>query len=338
MVTLGYHLSSEEHGPQDLVRYAAHAEEVGFEFALISDHFHPWTRRQGHSPFVWGVLGAIAHATRRLRVGTGVTAPIIRMHPAIVAHAAATAALLMPGRFFLGVGAGEHLNEHVLGHPWPPPSTRVDMLEEALGVIRLLWQGGSHDHQGAHYRVEDARIFDLPDPPPPIVVAAAGKRTTRIAAELGDGLLSVAPDAEVVRRFREKAGTDKPAYAKITACWAPEEAEARRIAHDVWPVGGLPGRLMSELRVPQDFEAATSVLDEGQVAAGLVLGPDPDTHVGAIEGFVRAGFDHVAVHQVGPDQEGFFDFYRREVVPRVTHHQAVPPPRREESDADHHRT
>ncbi len=338
MVALGYHLSSEEHGPQDLVRYAAHAEEVGFEFALISDHFHPWTRRQGHSPFVWGVLGAIAHATERLRVGTGVTAPIIRMHPAIVAHAAATAALLMPGRFFLGVGAGEHLNEHILGDPWPPPSTRVDMLEEALGVIRLLWQGGSHDHEGAHYRVEDARIFDLPDPPPPIVVAAAGKRTTRIAAELGDGLLSVAPDAEVVRRFRDQAGTDKPAYAKITACWAPEEAEARRIAHEVWPVGGLPGRLMAELRVPEDFEAATSVLDEGQVASGLVLGPDPDTHVGAIEGFVGAGFDHVAVHQVGPDQEGFFDFYRREVIPRVTHHQAVPPPRREESDADHHRT
>lgn len=318
MVALGYHLSSEEHGPQDLVRYAARAEEVGFEFALLSDHFHPWTRRQGHSPFVWGVLGAIAQATRRLRVGTGVTAPIIRIHPAIVAHAAATASLLMPGRFFLGVGAGEHLNEHVLGDAWPPPRTRVDMLEEALVVIRLLWQGGNKHHAGAHYTVEDAQIFDLPDPPPPIVVAAAGKRTTRIAAELGDGLLSVVPNAELVRSFRAQAGGEKPAYAKITACWAPEEAEARRIARELWPVAGLPGRLMAELRLPEDFEAATSVLDEDQIARGLLISPDPDTHVSAIEEFVGAGFDHIAVHQIGPDQEGFFDFYQREIIPRFT--------------------
>ncbi|MDP8971249.1 MAG: TIGR03557 family F420-dependent LLM class oxidoreductase [Actinomycetota bacterium] len=339
MVALGYHLSSEEHGPQDLVRYAVRAEEVGFGFALISDHFHPWTPRQGHSPFVWAVLGAIAQATRRLRVGTGVTAPTIRLHPAIVAHAAATASLLMPGRFFLGLGAGERLNEHVLGDPWPPPRVRVDMLEEALQVIRALWEGGSKNHRGRHYTVEDARIFDLPDPPPPIVVAAAGKRTTRIAADLGDGLLSVVPDAELVRRFRDHAGADRPAYAKMTACWAPDEAEARRIAHEAWPVGGLPGRLMPELRVPEDFEAATSVLDEGQVAAGLVVGPDAGAHVRAVEQFVEAGFDHVAVHQVGPHQEGFFDFYGREVIPRLTQYQAGDPPTEgKESHADDHRT
>lgn len=317
MVALGYHLSSEEHGPEDLVRFAARAEAAGFEFALISDHFHPWTRRQGHSPFVWSVLGAIAQATERLEVGTAVTAPIIRMHPAIVAHAAATASLLMPGRFFLGVGAGEHLNEHVLGDPWPTPSTRVDMLEEALQVIRLLWQGGAHDHRGSHYAVEDAQIFDLADPPPPIVVAAGGKRTTRIAAELGDGLMSVAPDAEVVRRFRDQAGEDRPTYAKITACWAPDERQARGIAHELWPVAGLPGRLMPELRTPKDFEAAASVLDEDQVVDGMVIAPDPETHVAAIDEFVRAGFDHVAVHQVGPDQEGFFEFYQDQVIPRL---------------------
>lgn len=337
MVALGYHLSSEEDAPQDLVGHAARAEEAGFEFALISDHFHPWTRRQGHSPFVWGVLGAIAHTTRRLRVGTGVTAPIIRMHPAIVAHAAATAALLMPGRFFLGVGAGEHLNEHILGDRWPPPSTRVEMLEEAIGVIRLLWGGGSRDHRGAHYTVEDARIFDLPDPPPPILVAAAGKRTTRIAAELGDGLLSVAADAELVRRFREQAGSEQPAYAKITACWAPDEAEARRVAQEMWPVAGLPGRLMAELRATEDFEAATSVLDEDQIARALVVDPDPQTHVAAVETFARAGFDHVAVHQVGPDQEGFFEFYEREVIPRLAQGRTGEPPSREESHADDHR-
>ena len=319
------------------MKYAARAEEAGFHFALISDHFHPWTRRQGHSPFVWGVLGAIAHATRRLRVGTGVAALIIRLHPAVVAQAAATASLLRPGRFFLGVGAGEHLNEHILGDPWPPPSTRVEMLEEALGVIRLLWQGGSHDHRGPHSTVEDARIFDLPDPLPPSSWRRPAGRTTRIAAELGDGVLSVGPDAELVRRF----ATGRSAAAHLrqdrsllgTRRGRGPSHRPRDVAR-----GRPPGPLMAELRVPEDFEAATSVLDEDQVARALVLGPEPDTHVRAVEDFVRAGFDHVAVRQVGPPG-GLLRLLPARGHPRFGEPRGSgSTPIREENHADEHRT
>jgi coenzyme F420-dependent glucose-6-phosphate dehydrogenase len=177
MVHLGYKLSSEEFGPTDLVRFAARAGGAGFDFALISDHFHPWTDRQGESPFVWSVLGAIAHGTRRLRVGTAVTCPTIRVHPAIIAQAAATMAALMKGRFFLGVGSGENLNEHVVGRGWPSPVVRLAMLEEAVRVIRLLWDGGTQSFHGRFYTVEDARLYTLPDEPPALMIAANGAET-----------------------------------------------------------------------------------------------------------------------------------------------------------------
>ncbi len=170
MAEFGYALSSEEHLPNDLVRYAQRAEAAGFTFAGISDHFHPWVDKQGQSPFVWSVLGGIAHATERFRIGTGVTCPMIRIHPAIIAHAAATVACLMPGRFFLGVGTGENLNEHVTGAKWPAPDERLEMLEEAVTVMRLLWEGGYQTHRGKHYTVEHARIFDLPDDPIEVAV------------------------------------------------------------------------------------------------------------------------------------------------------------------------
>src|ERR687883_157173 len=192
MVELGYALSSEEHTPNDLVRYARRAEEVGFAFALISDHYHPWLDQQGQSPFVWSVVGAIAHATQRLRLGTGVTCPTMRIHPAIVAQAAATAAAMMPGRFFLGVGTGENLNEHILGDRWPEADVRREMLEEAVEVIRLLWQGGQRSHHGRHYTVENARVYTLPETPPPIIVAASGPKAAELAGRIGDGFWGVA--------------------------------------------------------------------------------------------------------------------------------------------------
>src|SRR5919197_3799469 len=187
MPALGYALSSEEHPPNELVRYAGAAEEAGFGFALISDHFHPWIDKQGNSPFVWSVIGAIAHATQRLELGTGVTCPLMRIHPAIVAQAAATAAAMMPGRFFLGVGTGENLNEHILGHHWPPADERREMLEEAVEGIRLLWQGGQQNFRGAHYTVENARLYTLPNQPPPIMVAGAGPESAELAGRIGDG-------------------------------------------------------------------------------------------------------------------------------------------------------
>src|SRR5918992_1400453 len=196
MVDVGYALSSEEHSPNDLVRYARRAEEAGFTFALISDHYHPWIDRQGHSSFVWNVIGGIAQATERLRLGTRVTCPTIRIHPAIVAQAAATAAALMPGRFFLGVGSGENLNEHVVGERWPPLAVRLEMLEEAIEAIRELWTGKLVSHRGKHYTIENARLYTLPDEPPPLVVAAAGPNAAELAGRMGDGLVGVSPQAE----------------------------------------------------------------------------------------------------------------------------------------------
>jgi coenzyme F420-dependent glucose-6-phosphate dehydrogenase len=317
MTEIGYTLSSEEQGPRDLVGLAARAEEVGFSFAMISDHFHPWIDRQGHSPFVWGVLGGIAERTERLRVGTGVTCPLIRIHPAIVAHAAATAAVLLDGRFLLGLGTGENLNEHVLGDRWPAADQRLDMLEEAVEVIRLLWEGGSQTRRGPHYRVENARLYDLPAEPPPILIAAKGERAGTLAGRIGDGLVGVAPDRDLIRTFEEAGGEGKPRYGQLHVCWAESEATARKIATEWWPNTSIPGELGVELPLPRHFEQAAEVIREEDVAGSVVCGPDPEAHLDAIRSYVDAGYDHVYLHQIGPDQEGFFRFYEREVLPKV---------------------
>jgi len=290
---LGYHLSSEEHDARTLVRLAGRAEEVGFGFATIADHFHPWTDAQGQSPFVWGVLGGIAATTSMLRVGTAVTCPLIRTHPAIVAQAAATAAAMFGDRFFLGLGTGENLNEHVTGQRWPPIAVRQEMLEEAASVIRQLW----------------------PDEPPPIYVAAAGPASARLAGRIGDGLIGIAPQAGMVRRFREAGGNGKPCIGQLKVCWAASEAEARRVAHAVWPIAAIPGQIGQELALPSYFEQAAQPLREEDVARVVVCGPDLQAHADAIRAFGEAGFDHVTIHQVGPDQEGFFRFFERELLP-----------------------
>jgi coenzyme F420-dependent glucose-6-phosphate dehydrogenase len=314
---LGYWLSSEEHGPGDLVGNAARAEEAGFAFAIISDHFHPWIGTQGQSPFVWSVLGGISQVTQRLRLGTGVTCPLIRLHPAIVAQAAATAATMLPGRFFLGVGTGENLNEHILGDRWPPADQRLEMLEEAIEVLRLLWRPGSHSHRGRYYQVEDAQVYTLPEQPIPLMVAASGARAAELAGQVADGLISVLPNAELPRRFDASGGQGKPRYGQVRVCWAADEGQARRTVHKIWPTGGLPGVLSTELREPALFEAASSAVTEAQAVESVACGPDPDQHLRAIQRFVEAGFDHVAVHQVGPDQAGFFEFYAREILPKL---------------------
>ncbi len=317
MVEVGYALSSEEHAATDLVRYARRAEEMGFTFALISDHFHPWVDRQGHSPFVWSVLGGIAQVTERLVVGTGVTCPTIRIHPAIIAHAAATVATLMPGRFFLGLGTGEYLNEHILGDRWPPVPVRQEMLEEAVEVIRGLWQGGYYNHRGRYYLVENARLYDLPPQPVPIMIAASGPRSAALAGRIADGFISTMPSRELVQQFEAAGGRGKPIYGQIHVTWARTEEEARKVSMEYWPIAGLKGPLNSELALPRYFEQAAQMLREEDVARSMVLGPDPSRHVQAIKQFADAGFTHVYVHQTGPDQEGFFQFYQREVMPKL---------------------
>jgi coenzyme F420-dependent glucose-6-phosphate dehydrogenase len=317
VIELGYKLSSEEHPPNDLVRNAVLAEKAGFRFALISDHFHPWIDKQGHSPFVWNVIGALAHATERLRVGTGVTCPTIRIHPALIAQAAATSAAMMPGRFFLGVGTGENLNEHILGDRWPPAGVRLEMLEEAVEVIRLLWKGGQRSHHGAHYTVENARIYTLPDELPPIMVAAAGPKAAKLAGRIGDGLVSVAPNEKVVKQFEEAGGGSKPKYAEVQACWAATEKEALDTAVEWWPIVDVPGELGQELPAPAHFEQAAENVDRDRVAESVSCGPDPERHLDGIRKFADAGFDHICVHQIGPDQRGFIEFYEREVLPKL---------------------
>ncbi len=317
MAEIGFALSSEEHHPNDLVHYAHLAEEAGFTFSLISDHFHPWIDRQGHSPFVWSVIGGIAQATEKLRLGTGVTCPTIRIHPAIIAQATATSAAMMEGRFFLGVGTGEALNEHILGDKWPPHDIRLEMLEEAVEVIRLLWQGGEQSFYGRYYTVENARIYTLPEKLPEIYVAAAGPKMAEAAGRFGDGLISTSPEKELTRKFEEAGGKGKPCIGQFAICYAKDEAEARRMAYEWWPTAALTGELSQELPTPKFFEQAAKMVTEDDVAEAIICGPDPKRHIEMINKFIEAGFDHIYVHQVGPDQEGCINFYKERVIPKL---------------------
>jgi G6PDH family F420-dependent oxidoreductase len=316
MVHIGYALSSEEHPANDLVAFAGRAEQVGFEYAMISDHYHPWIDEQGQSTFVWSVLGGIARETTNLKVGTGVTCPTMRYRPAIVAQAAATVATMMPGRFMFGVGTGEALNEHIVGERWPAWELRADMLEEAVEIIRELWSGRMVSHYGEFFTVENARLYSLPDEPPPIIVAAGGPKSAEMAGRIGDGLINYAPDHEVVADFRASGGGDKPRLVQYNVCWAEDEAEARRIARETVPTVALKGEVTTLLPTPPHFEQATDAVTEDQIAQVVVCGPDPDKHIDGIRKCVEAGFDHVHVDQVGPDQEGFFRFYEREILPK----------------------
>jgi coenzyme F420-dependent glucose-6-phosphate dehydrogenase len=317
MYAVGYALSSEEHAPHDLVRYARQAEERGFAFALISDHYHPWIDQQGHSPFVWSVIGGIAQVTQRLTLGTGVTCPTMRIHPAIIAQAASTSAALMPGRFFLGVGTGENLNEHILGDRWPAHDMREAMLEEAVEIIRTLWQGDTLTYRGEYYTVENARIYTLPEQLPPILMAASGPRAAECAGRIADGLITTTPDAELLKQFEAAGGNGKSSYGQLTVCWAQDEASARRIAYKYWPTAAVRGELTQELPTPTHFEQAAKMVREADVAEAIICGPDPERHIAGVKEFIDAGYHHVYVHQVGPDQEGFFRFYEQEVLPKL---------------------
>ena len=323
-IQIGYKLTSEEFSARDLVRFARAAEEHGFSFASISDHYHPWTDRQGQSPFVWAVLGGIAQVTSKLVFGTGVTCPSFRIHPAIIAQAAATAASMLPGRFFLGVGTGENLNEHILGQGWPEIEVRQERLAEALQIIRALWQGGQQSYRGKYFAVENARIYSLPYQLPPIMIAAAGPKSAEVAGKLGDGLIATEPDQELAKKFREKAGQQKPCYGEVHVCFDPDERKAQQLAHEIWPVAGLPGQLFSELPLPSLFQKASELVSVEQVARLIPCGPDPEKHLNAIREYVKAGFDHIFIHQIGPDQEQFMNFYAREIFPWIARETGEP--------------
>jgi G6PDH family F420-dependent oxidoreductase len=317
MTKFGYFLSSEEHSPRELVRQARLAEQAGFEALWISDHYHPWLDEQGESSFVWSVIGALAEAVS-LPITTAVTCPLIRVHPAVIAQAAATSALLTEGRFALGVGTGEALNEHILDSRWPPASERLEMLEEAIDLMRRLWSGKLVTHHGEHYDVDTARLYSVPDQPPPIYMSGFGDKAAELAGRLADGFICVKPDAELLKTFRSAAGTDKVAQGGLKVCWGPDEAQARRTAYRLWPNDMIPGEAAQLLPLPRHFEQLTELVTEEMVGENVACGPDPERHIGALGAFVDAGFDEVYVNQIGPDQEGFFDFYAEQILPELT--------------------
>jgi len=300
MVKLGYFLSTEEYGPKELVAQAAAAEQAGFEALWISDHFHPWNDTQGESPLVWSVIGALSQVCS-LPVTTAVTCPTVRVHPAVVAQAAATSAVLLDGRFTLGVGSGEALNEHILGDPWPPTEIRLAMLEEAVELIRRLWTGESVTHRGRFYTVDNARIYTRPDSPPPIYVSGFGPAATDVAARIGDGYITTTPDRELLDRFRTGSG-DKPAQAGVKVAYAPTEKEGVRHAHERWRNAGLPGELAQVLPTPAHFEQASELVTEEMTASSVSAGPDVEKHVQTMKEYVDAGFEEVYVANMGPQE------------------------------------
>ena len=319
MTDLGYLAISEEHPPGELARHVAAAEERGLDYAMVSDHYHPWIRAQGQSPFVWSVLGAIAERTDEIVVGTAVTAPIIRIHPAIVAQAAATAATQLEDRFIFGVGTGENLNEHVVGERWPPHDQRIDMLEEATRIIRLLWEGGTKTYRGEYYTVENARLFTRPDSNPPIVMGAGGPRAATAAGGLADGLIATAPDPELIEQFGSASENDPTGhYGQLHVCYAADKSTARETAYDQWPNAALSGELSRELPSPAHFEQAVEMIDADDVAESVLIGNDPADYIDAIEEFVDAGYEGVHLHQIGSSQESFLDFYRDKILPAFT--------------------
>lgn len=317
MVRIGYTLSSEEHAPGDLLLYGRIAEESGFDFLTISDHFHPWISRQGQSPFVWSVLGGLAVKTEEIPVMTAVTCPTMRIHPAIVAQAAATTASLLPDRFTLGLGTGENLNEHVTGTAWPESGERLDMLEEAIELIRRLWTGDLVTERTPHYTIDRARLYTIPESSPPIAVAASAPAAARLAGRAGDALISTAPEAEIVETFREAGGDGRPVYGQLTVCYGPDEAKAKDEALEWWPNTSVPGEVGLELAEPQHFEEVTELITTEQVGEKVVCGPDAGAIVEKIGMFTEAGFDQVFLHQVGPRQEEFLAFAKDELLPSI---------------------
>jgi G6PDH family F420-dependent oxidoreductase len=315
---LGYFLSCEEWTPNELVDQAVKAQQAGFDSLWISDHFHPWNDNQGHSAFVWSVIGAIAATAPGMHVTTAVTCPTVRIHPGIIAHAAATSAVMLRGEFSLGLGTGEALNEHIFGDPWPEAKVRREMLEEAIQVIRQLWQGGVQSHRGRHYRVEHARIYDLPDAPPKIIVSGFGPKAVEMAARIGDGFATVGPDSDSVKRFREGAREGAVVQGGLKVCFGPDEAEAKRTVHRLWPNEALPGELAQILPTPEHFEQAAQLVDEEAATADTPCGPDLDKHLEAIQAYADAGFDELYVNQIGPEQDAFFQAYKSEVLPRFS--------------------
>jgi G6PDH family F420-dependent oxidoreductase len=315
MTDFGYFLSSEELGPRPMVALARDVQAAGLERVWVSDHFHPWLQAQGESPFVWSVLGALA-TTTELTLTTAVTCPIFRIHPVIVAQAVATTALLAPDRFRFGIGTGERLNEHVTGAHWPPVATRLERLEEAVGIMRRLWDGDTVNHHGRHFVVETATVFSRPDTPPPVLMSAFGPEATDVAARIADGFISTSPDRPLLDRYRANGGTGlSQAGTKIS--WAPTEQEGIQTARRTWGHTAIGGPASQELAVPEHFQPLADAATDEQIADAVPCGPDAAKAADSIRAYVDAGFDEVYIAQMGPRQQEGLRFLVDDVLPLV---------------------
>jgi G6PDH family F420-dependent oxidoreductase len=314
-VQIGYKVATEAFDPKQVVEQTKLAERAGFDFVELSDHYHPWLESQGHSGFTWSMLGSMAAATSRIGLATGVTCPSFRYHPAIIAQAAATVQILSDNRFTLGVGAGERLNEHIVGD-FPSVRKRHERFREALEIINLLWEGGYQSYDGIYFELDDARVFDLPDQLPVIAVASGGSEASTIAAELGSGLFATEPKTSIVEAY-EQAGGDGPKYAEVPMAWAPDEDTAVKAVLETsrWAVTGW--KVMSELPNPVNFEAASATVRPDDITKQFAVGPDVERYVQHVQQYVDAGFDHIVLQNAGPDPEGFVDFFTRELADRL---------------------
>lgn len=313
---VGYFLSCEEYSPAELLEQARLAEEAGFEALWISDHFHPWNDEQGQSPFVWSIIGALAQVCD-LPVTTAVTCPTVRTHPAIIAQAAATSAVMHEGRFRLGVGTGEALNEHILGDAWPSVDERLAMLEEAVAVMRRLWQGGFVSARGRYYTVDHARIYTLPDEPPPVFVSGFGPKAIEVAGRIGDGFISTTPDADGIERFRAAGGRGKPTQGGFKVCYATDEDTGAVIAHRIWANSGLPGELAQVLPSPKHFEQASELVTTDMTRESTVCGRDASKHLEQAQTYAEAGFDEIYVANMGPHYKEMIRLWGDEVIPQL---------------------
>jgi G6PDH family F420-dependent oxidoreductase len=315
MVEIGFKLTSEVFGPLELVHCAELAEKAGFDFASISDHYHPWINNQGNSPFVWSTLGAISQVTEDLGLMTGVTCPTIRQHPALVAQAVATVASMMPGRFIFGVGSGENLNEHIYGDHWPPAPVRIEMLTEAVDLIRTLWQGGMQDYEGFYYHVENAQIYTLPEELPPIYMAADGPIAAEAAASNGDGLIVSGGKKDLLDLFKRTGGKEKPSYSEISVGWAETEKKAVDLVYHYWPLMVVKGSLSWDIPTQTHFEELVKNARKEDIPERLPCGPEPQPYIDKIKKSVDAGFDRVCIQQIGSNQEDFIEFCKDEILP-----------------------
>lgn len=315
MTRFGYTLYCEGNDPRSLVEQAVMAEEAGFDFLVISDHYHPWLTSQSHAGFAWSILGAVAHATSKIQLATMVTCPIMRYHPAIIAQSAATMGVLSEGRFILGLGSGERLNEHVVGQGWPSAHTRLRMLSEAIEIIQLLWSGGYRSYDGVYFQLDTARVFDLPEKQIEIFVAAGGTSAARLAANSSCGVCETEPEPTIIAAYADAGGNKSKTWGQVILGWDENETEAQQTVFEQFRFAAGGWNVQAELPNPVNFDAATKNVRPKDLIETIPCGPDASLHLKAIRKFMHVGIQNLAVAYPGDNYQGFMEFWSHKLAP-----------------------